>query len=244
MKKIIVTCFSLFVLFTSFAQQQFIVKGKIEFERKINLHKQLEENSFSEMMRKSMPQYKTDYFDLYFLGDKTLYKPGKEVVQQKIPEWFNGPASDNVVFNDVHEGKFSSQKAVFENTFLVQDSLRKINWKLTADTRTIAGFECRKATAIIMDTVFVVAFYTDQIVTPGGPESFTGLPGMILGLAIPRMNITWFATKLELIEVKDVDAMAPKKGKKTNIADLNNQLKSSMKDWGKQGQKFIWRIMI
>jgi GLPGLI family protein len=244
MKKIIVTCFSLFVLLTSFAQQQFIVKGKIEFERKMNLHKQLEGDSWGEMMKKSAPQYKTDYFDLYFSGDKTLYKPGKEVVQQKIPDWLNGPANDNVVFNDVHEGKFSSLKAVFENTFLVQDSLRKMNWKITADTRTIAGFECRKATAIIMDTVFVVAFYTDQIVTPGGPESFTGLPGMILGLAIPRMNITWFATKLELIEVKDVDAMAPKKGKKTNMADLNNQLKSSLKDWGKDGQRFIWRIMI
>jgi GLPGLI family protein len=244
MKKIVVTFFSLFVLLTSFAQPQFIVKGKIEFERKTNLHKQLEGNSWGEAMKKGVPQYKTDYFDLYFSGDKTLYKPGKEVVQQKVPEYLNGPAYDNVVFSDVREGKFSSQKAVFENTFLIQDSLRKMNWKITPDTRTIAGFECRKATAIIMDTVFVVAFYTDQIITPGGPESFTGLPGMILGLAIPRMNITWFATKLEMIEVKDVDAMAPKKGKKTNMADLNNQLKSSLKDWGKDGQRFIWRIMI
>ncbi len=228
----------------SYSQQQFIVKGKIEFERKTNIHKQFDNNSFSEMMKKSLPQYKTEYFDLYFSEDKTLYKPGKEVAQQKIPEWMSWPASDNVVFNDMHEGKFTSQKAVFENTFLVQDSLRKMNWKITPDTRTIAGFECRKATAIIMDTVFVVAFYTDQIVTPGGPESFTGLPGMILGLAIPRMNITWFATKLEMIEVKDVDAMAPKKGKKTNVADLNNQLKSSLKNWGKDGQRYIWRIMI
>ncbi len=244
MKKITFTLFSCILMLTSFAQQQFIVKGKIEFERITNIHKQFDNNSFSEMMKKSLPQYKTEYFDLYFSEDKTLYKPGKEVAQQKIPDWMSWPAGDNVVFNDINAGKFTSQKAVFENTFLVQDSLRKMHWKITPDTRTIAGFECRKATAIIMDTVFVVAFYTDQIVTPGGPESFTGLPGMILGLAIPRMNITWFATKLEMIEVKDVDAMAPKKGKKTNVADLNNQLKSSLKNWGKDGQRFIWRIMI
>jgi GLPGLI family protein len=31
-----------------------------------------------------------------------------------------------------------------------------------------------------MDSVFIVAFYTDQIVTSGGPESFNELPGMIL----------------------------------------------------------------
>jgi len=244
MKKIVFALLGCIIMSVSFSQQQFIVKGKIEFERKINLHKQLDNNSWGEMMRKSLPQYKTDYFDLYFSGDKTLYKPGKEVAFSKIPDWLNGPANDNVVFNDIEQQKFTSQKAVFENTFLVQDSLRKLNWKITPDTRTIAGFECRKATAIIMDSVFVVAFYTDQIVTSGGPESFTGLPGMILGLALPRMNITWFATKLEMIEVKDADIAVPKKGKKTNVADLQNQLKTSLKDWGKDGQRFIWRALI
>ncbi len=95
-----------------------------------------------------------------------------------------------------------------------------------------------------MDSVFVVAFYTDQIVPGGGPESFTGLPGMILGLAIPRMNTTWFATKLELVTVGPSDLAPPKKGKKTNQASLRNQLKQSMKDWGKWGDKNIWQIMI
>jgi len=244
MKRIIVTLIICLTITASFAQQQFIVKGKIEYERKTNLHKQLD-GWWAETMKKSIPPYKTDYFDLYFAGEKTLYKPGREVVNApKVSDWLIGPASDNVVYNNIEEGKFSTQKAVFENTFLIQDSLRKMNWKISLDTRTIAGFECRKATTIIMDSVYVVAFYTDQIVTPGGPESFTGLPGMILGLAIPRMNVTWFATKLEMIEVKDIDNMAPKKGKKTNLSDLNKQLNSSLKDWGKEGERYIWMIMI
>lgn len=195
-------------------------------------------------MKKSLPQFKNDYFDLYFSDDKTLYKPGKEVVGPKIPEWVLGPATDNIVYSDTREKKYSSQKTVFDNTFLVQDSLRNIAWKITQDTRTIAGFECRKATAIIMDSIYVVAFYSDQILTSGGPESFAGLPGMILGLALPRLNTTWFATKLELIEVKDTDVVIPKKGKKTNMADLNKQLKESMKGWGKEAEKYIWRILI
>jgi GLPGLI family protein len=244
MKKILFTLFTCSLTALSFSQAQFIAKGKIEFEKKTNLHKQLEGDSWGEMMKKSVPAMKTDYFDLYFAGDKTLYKPGKEVLGQRIPDFMNGPGSDNIVFNDIEQRKFSSQKGVFENTFLVQDSLRKMDWKITADKRTIAGFECRKATAIIMDSVFVVAFYTDQIMTPGGPESFTGLPGMILGLALPRLNITWFATKLELIDVKDIDAMAPKKGKKTSIAELQNQLKSSMKNWGPRADRYIWNVLI
>jgi GLPGLI family protein len=48
----------------------------------------------------------------------------------------------------------------------------------------IAGFNCRRANAMIMDSIYVVAFYTDEILTTGGPESFSGLPGMILGVAL------------------------------------------------------------
>ena len=84
-----------------------------------------------------------------------------------------------------------------------------------------------------MDSVYVIAFYTDQITTNGGPESFNGLPGMILGVAIPRINTTWFATKLELVEVKPQDLAAPLKGKKVDQAGLLKQLQGSMKEWGK-----------
>jgi GLPGLI family protein len=79
---------------------------------------------------------------------------------------------------------------------------------------------------------------------PGGPESFNGLPGMILGIAIPRINTTWFATKLELVEVKPTDLTAPKRGKKTNYNDLQVTLKKATKDWGKWGQRNIWSIML
>jgi hypothetical protein len=50
-------------------------------------------------------------------------------------------------------------------------------------------------------------------ITPGGPESFTGLPGMIL--VSPSQNEYYLVrNKAEMIEVKDVDAMAPKKGRR------------------------------
>ena len=230
------------------AQTEFIVKGKIEFERKTNLHKQLEneeDETWRNMIKKMVPPTKTNYFDLYFDGTKTVYTPGREVVTtQKVPEWFEGPATDNIVYTDLSQQMSSSQKTVFEDIYNIQDSVRKAKWKITPDTRTIAGFECRRATTIIMDSVFVVAFYTDQIVTPGGPESFSGLPGMILGLAIPRLNTTWFATKLELVDVKETTLIPPKKGKKTTMPSLKTKLQSAMKDWGKMGNKNIWQILI
>jgi GLPGLI family protein len=133
---------------------------------------------------------------------------------------------------------------VYDNTFLIQDSLTKIEWRITNDTRTIAGFECRKAVGRMLDSVYVIAFYTDQILTTGGPESFTGLPGMILGAAIPRINTTWFATKLELTPVTPEQIAPPKKGKKVNTKELLEQLQTAMKDWQRFGKRNIWLIMI
>jgi GLPGLI family protein len=241
----------LFSIVSLQAQEVFIEKGKIEFERTTNVHKRLEDDmsennsTFLEALKKQMPQHKTSYFNLYFNQDKTLYEPGREVeVAKKVPEWMTGPADANIVYSDLSAKTFSSLKSVFENTYNIQDSLRKAEWKITTDTRTIAGFQCRKATTTIMDSVYVFAFYTDQIVTRGGPESFSGLPGMILGIAIPRMHTTWFATKLETSDPKMGIIAPPKKGKKTDVNALKTTLYNSLKQWGKNGQRYTWSILI
>jgi GLPGLI family protein len=38
--------------------------------------------------------------------------------------------------------------------------MRNYQWRITDETRTIAGFECKKAVTKICDSVYVVAFYT------------------------------------------------------------------------------------
>jgi GLPGLI family protein len=169
----------------------FLTQGKIEFEYKINIYAQMQDfndDGWKEWMRKNMPQFKTTYFNLAFDNHQTLYQPGKDNPENnKI--WFGSDVADeNVIYSDFNKQQAISQKKVFEKIFLIQDSVRKINWKITNETRSIAGFDCRRANALIMDSIYVVAFYTDEIVTPGGPESFCGLPGMILGVALPHQQ--------------------------------------------------------
>ena len=122
--------------------------------------------------------------------------------------------------------------------------MRNAKWKIKNDFRDIAGFHCRRATTIIMDSVFVVAFYTDEITVPGGPESFNGLPGMILGLVINRIHTTWYATKVETESVDAKDITPPNGGKKIDESTLKGELKKLMSDWGKYGQQNLWNIMI
>lgn len=249
MKKITILIFTILTACELISQARFVQAGKIEFERKINVHRQIdptEESSdwFKDFI-KLQPKFHTTYFDLYFNGSKTLYKPGRETEDNKRQQlWFIGPSKDNEVAFDLETGYQKSKKSIFEATYLMIDTARKIEWKLEDEIRTIAGFDCRKAVGRICDSVYVVAFYTEEILANGGPESFNGLPGMILGIAIPRLYTTWYATKLELIEPAAKDLDFPAKGKKITEKELEATLQKSLSDWGKQGQRNIWWVML
>ncbi len=230
------------------AQTAFIKKAKIEFERKTNTHRLYftgETDSWAEEFKKLIPQFRTEYFDLVFDETKSIYRPGKEV-EQKNSGFFESPALQNIVYTDLNTEKVTSQKQVFETMFLVQDSTKKFTWKLEPETRTIAGFECRKAVTRICDSVVVVAFYSEEIIPSVGPESFNGLPGAILGLAVPRLYTTWFATKVEILNDKDEKTiLAPTKGKKAGEKDMVNSVNTAIKNWGdKYRDRSIWAITL
>jgi GLPGLI family protein len=238
----------LFNLHTALGQNSvFISRGKIEFEYKLNIYAQMQEDDndgWKDYVKKNMPQFKTTYFNLSFENNKTLYEPGKDNPENNKLWFGNDVADENIIYSDFDKQQAVSQKKAFEKIFLVRDSVRKIKWKITSETRTIAGFECRRANAVIMDSIYVVAFYTDEIITPGGPESFCGLPGMILGVALPHQHVTWFATRLTTEALKPSDLKAPTKGKVTTNANLKTDLRESLKDWGKWGDKYVRQILL
>ncbi len=242
MKKIFLLLVS-FISIHVYSQSQFITKGRIMYEKTVNQHKPLEEegsdNDWWKEMMKSYPKLVKDQFELKFNETKSVYTLQKENTDNKYM-WGSKPNETDNVINDINNQSISIQREIFENTYLIKDSLRNFEWKITQETREIAGFECKKAVTKICDSVVVVAFYTDQIPVSAGPESMGGLPGMILGLAIPRMYTTWFATKLELVEPTIQQLNPIQKGKKVNWVQLNSELKKGMKDWGKNGHRLTW----
>jgi len=84
-----------------------------------------------------------------------------------------------------------------DDKYLLKDSLREVTWRFTDEYRDIAGYECRRANGATADSLYIVAFYTDQIPVSGGPVLTGGLPGMILGLAIPEMHINYWARQVD-----------------------------------------------
>ncbi len=227
--------------------QQLILQGKIHYERKENLHKLFtEENEWTNEFKKQLPKYRIDIFELSFNTKRSLYKMEQEFEgNSNILDWFN-VAKSNIVSQNIENQKVQAQKVVYENTYQINDSLPKITWKLHNEYRTIAGFSCRKASTIILDSVYIIAFFTDEIPVSGGPESMNGLPGMILGLVVPRLNTTWFATRVDHVSVSDESLVFyPKAKKKINtIKTFLDELKLATKNWGKESGDIIWRSVL
>jgi GLPGLI family protein len=228
---------------------QFLTAGRVEYEKKINQHRVIdadndgEQNTWVVEQKKETSRFISDYYELLFNTEKTTYKLARENTDNKYP-WNSKPSETDIAVQDVKNQTVSIQRDVFETTYLIADSVRKINWRITNETRTIAGFECKKAVGIFCDSVYVTAFYTDEILVSSGPESFGGLPGLILGLAVPRLYTTWFATKVELITPTESQLTPKQKGKKVNYKQLQADLIRGIKDWGKEGARRTWVALL
>lgn len=239
---------ALLLVQSAFSQQTFITSGKLVFERKTNMHRLFfkgEENSWSQEIKKLTPQFKTNVFELLFNGNQSLYQPGKETEAKKIG-FFPMPADENTVYRNLQNGTSVSQKQVFESRFLITDTNQHFKWKILPETRTIAGFECRKAITTICDSVVVVAFYTDEIVPATGPESFSGLPGMIMEIAIPRLYTTWVATRLEMVDAKTTAKIEPpKKGKNSTPQEVATAVQQGVKSFDSEyAHRSMWFITL
>ena len=212
------------------AQQLFINKAVVEYEVKVNIQKTMGNGSWADMLKENMPQFKTGYFQYTFADNKSVYKFDRWG-DKKVPEWLRRNDEENIWYFDHNSGKFNMQKMVYGSSFNVEDSIPAIEWRLTNENRIIAGFNCRKAVGIIMDSVYVFAFYTDEITISGGPCSINGLPGMILGLTIPRMYASWIATKVMVNDV-NVSSIKPITVKKPyTVNALKTVLKDRTKEW-------------
>lgn len=235
---------------------RFVESGLITFEKRVNMYAKIEDR-FSganggfieqalEQYRRDNPQFKTFHYTLAFNGPQMRFWP-QDNQSEQAGDFFGGdPSIDlgNTIATNLLTGQSTSQKGIYEETYLIADSLRQIQWRFTNEAREIAGYECRRANALVLDSIYVVAFYTDQIPVSGGPESFTGLPGMILGVALPNEHVTYFATEVEDRPVPADELAAPTEGKKVNYRELREELEASLSNWGDYAQSILKAMLL
>lgn len=249
MKKILIALSVFFLPLFIMAQSPILQNVKIEYEKKVNTWASL--SGFAEQMKDRIPQYSSTFYSYETDGDKSVYKAIPSNNNQRNFFSMQSGGTDDVIYSDLKNGEQVLTKSIFEKTYLINDSIRHYDWKITNEFRDIAGFTCRRATTIIMDSVFVVAFYTDEIVADGGPESFTGLPGTILGLVINRLHTTWYATKVSVTDLDPskikppVDNKAQKVTREELIKTVRERFQSGAGGrFGSLGDGMIWSLMI
>lgn len=224
-----------FFTITSFAQQ-FVDKAVIEFEVNTNLKKAMGNNSWEEQMKEEFSDLKTSFYLFTFSDNKSVFKFDRWSPKTRIPNYIKQKDEENSWYFDFNSGLFNMQKNIIGTDFVVNDSIPRIDWKITNENREIAGYNCRKAVGKIFGDVYVFAFYTDEITISGGPVSISGLPGMILGLTIPRLYTSYVATKVDLT-VQDTKIIKPAEAKKTyDMKGLKSLLEESTKDWFTYGE--------
>ena len=252
MKQILILALATFTINVCSAQK-FITSGTIQYEVRTNVRKSIpadDDNSFLKELGEKLPQFTTNFYKYQFNDNKGIYKFENNADKLKVPEWlwFLPREEDDVWYNDYTTKQFIDKKTIDDN-ILMSGNLDKIAWTMVPhETMLIAGFNCRKATAILYDSVYAFAFYTDEILVSGGPMNMSGLPGMILGLTIPRLYTSWVATGVILDNPPASAITPPTKGKKKNEAEIKQSLLDLSKSWGKDGGKYlnprIWRTFL
>jgi GLPGLI family protein len=221
-----------FILSTQIHAQNFIKKAVVEYEVKTNLKKTMGNSSWAERMKDALPQFKTSYYKLTFANNQSVYRFSHWEANNKVPAFLRTGDENAQWYIDYSTGKMQMRKEVFGTNFDIEDSLTNIKWKFTNESREIAGFNCRKAVGVMMDSVYVFAFYTDELMLSGGPCSINGLPGVVLGLTVPRLYTSWIATSVSVTTVDENVIKPLSQGKKRMTAsEVNKLVRDRTKDW-------------
>ena len=243
-------------------------EGKIVYERKINMWKMITDPE----MRTRIPEFRTSQFELMFNDQASLFRT---VPEDEAPDPFansgggerGGPRfmfrmPETAVYTNLVAQVQYESRAMFEKTFLIIDTLKMLNWKVSDETKTIAKHLCKKATtsvpmqaitmrmggrpggrgnadsaanaSITPKETTVTVWYTEDIPASIGPDNYNGLPGAILEVDMDNgANVTTATEVVSKYAKKEL--VEPTKGDKMNKAQFQEAMKKIMEDMQKGG---------
>lgn len=185
------------------------------------------------MMQMIAPMLQKEY-TLTFSKTESLYKEAEKLEESAFPfadmfSTFLG--AGGTMFKNVQSRESVRQVEFLGKIFLVTDTLKQLEWKLGKENKTIGSYTCYKATAqkeVIEKTIQteagtedfeeedsvkvieITAWYTPQIPVSQGPDSFWGLPGLVME-ASDGTN-TFLCSKVVLNPKDKVTIERPKDG--------------------------------
>lgn len=218
----------------------------------------------SGMKEMVMAQLKKQFEKTYILTFNKEASIYKEDEQLSAPQpsgmqvvMINTGGSD-VLYKNTKEKRFVNQNESFSKLFLIKDSLKTFDWKLTGETKNIGEYTCYKATlkrereviktsfsfngnesekedeneAPEMEEYITTAWYTTQIPVNNGPGNYYGLPGLILEVNNGRETL--ICSKIVLNPKKKIEIVEPKKGKEITQEKYDAIIDKKIKEMNEQ----------
>ncbi len=211
-----------------------------------------------EAMKEAMAKAFQKNYILTFNKNEALFE---EVVALEKPEQGGVSVSismsgDGDKYMNTKDKISYTEEDIFGDEFVIKDSLPKIDWQITNETKIIGDYNCVKATYIEpvskndleayerqqekikngKTTLFqmkkpepqtITAWYTSEIPVSFGPNGVWGLPGLILQLE--NENYIYFCTKVSLKNNEKVKIKIPNSGKVISKKEYEKYEKKMLK---------------
>jgi len=179
-------------------------------------------------------------YELHFKNNKSTYSI-KKVASSDGYSW---KKNKYLLIRDYKKKETKDWVETLDKKYIIKDKLPKYRWKILNEIKEIQGYLCMKAETV--DTIknqTIHAWFTDKIAFFGGPEGFSGLPGLILELDINNGAALITATDINL-EIEEIDFPIPKKmkGKEITRPAFNEKIAKYISNSYEGEKNPYWRI--
>lgn len=226
-----IACFALTATLMQ-AQQN---SGTVVYERVSNMIARMNING----VESEVPRTRKENFELVFGNNQSIWKTVEQDNDDMHTSSDGGmqirmvvAGNNDVIHCNFETGKRTEKREFLDKTFIVDDSISKLKWKMTGETKSILNHNCMKATTTrittqtrmtmddgkmerkeVQDTSNIIAWFTSEIPVPAGPGEYQGqLPGLILEMNISNGRQTYIATSIS--EKADLAIIKEPTGKK------------------------------
>lgn len=212
-----------------FAQTQVMTSGEILFERRTNLEKRYEGMEQNRWMRGDLKKPMVEDYVLYFTDSSALFKP----ILPEVPDEREWATMKNTTYQNLASETLEQQFSFWGTKVYMRDTVKEREWIITGNSREIAGYKCRQAMWEANDSTRIYAWYADELIASFGPETFNGLPGVMLGLAIEDGGVVYFAKEVKPLTTNLEKEMPKGKAKEYYTEEeLRTMIIERFSDWG------------
>lgn len=238
MKKNFPLLFVLMLPLLAFAQNN---EGVVVYTQTINLHRNLP----NEQMKQYVPEFQTYESELFFKPGETLFKPKKSDQPQEVQAggdmgggmrmMMRGRRDNTIVYRNLTTKAYLEATVFMDKEFLIEgaDEANSSNWKVSGKQKMVAGYPCMSATrsdSLMGRPREITAWFTPAIPIQAGPQSFGGLPGLILEVDTNQGQSVITASSVAFKTLEAGVLEMPSKGKKVTREEYRKIVEEKMKE--------------